>query len=145
MGEYTTKAINHLHECETDLDDARMTALRDLFTLDKNSAMTYTVLEAENLRKYWIQKRLKEMGFPGEQRDLPYQPRMSCPLSGRLIPPPFFQILIQPMRDSVFLKTSSLEDSIYVHITLCLMNHLQFFSQVLFTTTRRVFRIENSP
>jgi len=87
MGEYTTKAINHLHECETDLDDARMTALRDLFTLDKNSAMTYTVLEAENLRKYWIQKRLKEMGFPGEQRALLYQPRMSCPLSERLIPP----------------------------------------------------------
>jgi hypothetical protein len=72
MGEYTTKAIDHLHECKMDLDDAHMTALHDLFTLDKNSAMTYTVLEAQSLRKCWIQKRLEEMGFPGERRNLPY-------------------------------------------------------------------------
>jgi hypothetical protein len=62
---YGPKAIDRLHKCETDLDDARMTALRDLFTLDENKALVYTVLRGESLRKAWIQKRLKEMGFPG--------------------------------------------------------------------------------
>jgi len=65
IGVYGHRAIDRLHECETDLDDARMTALRDLFTLDENCAATYTVLKRESLRKAWIQVRLKEMGFPG--------------------------------------------------------------------------------
>jgi len=62
-GEYGRKAIDRMYECEN-LDDARMTALRDLFTLDENNALTYTAIISDNVRKCWIQKRLKEMGFP---------------------------------------------------------------------------------
>jgi len=65
-GVYGPRAIERLPECETDLDDARMTVLRDIFTLDDPAASTYVVLQRESLRKCWIQKRLQEMGFPGE-------------------------------------------------------------------------------
>jgi hypothetical protein len=66
ISKYGLEAIERLHECETDLDDARMTALRDLFTLDERAATVYVVLTDETLRKSWIQKNLNDMGFPGE-------------------------------------------------------------------------------
>jgi hypothetical protein len=68
LSEYGLRAIERLHECETDLDDARMTALRDLFTLDESAASVYAVIKKESLRKCWIRKRLQEMSFPGESR-----------------------------------------------------------------------------
>jgi len=58
------QAIDLLHESEIYLDDARVTALRDLFTLDANAANTYLVLICDDIRKAWIQKRLREFGFP---------------------------------------------------------------------------------
>ena len=63
---YGAEAIERLYEFETGLDDARMTALRDLFTLDERVASVYVVLKDESLRKNWIRMTLKDMGFPGE-------------------------------------------------------------------------------
>jgi hypothetical protein len=68
ISKYSLEAIKRLHECETDLDDARVTALRDLFTLDERAASVYVVLTKEGLRKRWIQNNLRDMGFPGESR-----------------------------------------------------------------------------
>ena len=65
---YALEATERLHECETDLDDARQTALRDLFELDEGAASVYVVLTDEGLRKSWIRQNLKDMGFPGESR-----------------------------------------------------------------------------
>jgi hypothetical protein len=65
---YSLEAIERLHECETDLDGARITALRDFFALDDVAASVYVVLTDESLRKSWIQMNLKNMGFPGESR-----------------------------------------------------------------------------
>jgi hypothetical protein len=65
---YAFEATERLHERETDLDDARKTALRDLFELDEGAASVYVVLTDEILRKNWIQRNLKDMGFPGESR-----------------------------------------------------------------------------
>ena len=66
ISKYSIEAIERLHECETDLDDARTTALRDLFTLDEREASVYVVLMNESLCKKWIQKHLGDMGFPSE-------------------------------------------------------------------------------
>jgi hypothetical protein len=63
---YGLEATERLHECETDLDDARKTALCDLFESNEGAASVYVVLTDESLRKSWIRMNLKDMGFPGE-------------------------------------------------------------------------------
>jgi len=64
--EVTRRAIERLDECETDLDDARMTALRDLFTLNETPASAYLGIKRDTVRKAWIQGKLTKMGFPSE-------------------------------------------------------------------------------
>jgi hypothetical protein len=59
------KAMTRLQEIETDLDDARLIALIDLFKTDTSEADTYMSLQHDVLRKKWLQKLLAERcGFP---------------------------------------------------------------------------------
>jgi hypothetical protein len=61
------KAMAHLQENETHLDDTRLIALIDLFKSDTSEADTYMSLQREALRKKWLQKQLVERcGFPAE-------------------------------------------------------------------------------
>jgi hypothetical protein len=64
--EMLRRALNLLHDCDMDLDDMRITALRDLFTLDAEAAETYLIIERKDTRKAWVQDQLKGLGFPGE-------------------------------------------------------------------------------
>jgi hypothetical protein len=61
------KAMAHLQENETHLDDERLIALIDLFKSDTLEADTYMSLQRETLRKKWLQKQLVERcGFPAD-------------------------------------------------------------------------------
>jgi hypothetical protein len=61
------KAMAHLQENETHLDDARLIALIDLFKNDTSEADAYMSLQREVLRKKWLQKQLVERcGFPAD-------------------------------------------------------------------------------
>jgi hypothetical protein len=51
-----------------DLDNALMTALRDLFELDEGAARVYVVPMNESLRKSWIRINLKGVGLSGDSR-----------------------------------------------------------------------------
>ena len=61
------KAMSHLQELETHLDNARMVAMIDLFKSDTSEADTYMSLQHEALHKRWLQKQLVDhCGFPSD-------------------------------------------------------------------------------
>jgi hypothetical protein len=63
--EHCAKAITHLQEIETHLDDMHMIALIDLFKADTAEADTYMSLQHDALHKKWLNKQLfKHGGFP---------------------------------------------------------------------------------
>jgi hypothetical protein len=59
------KAVKCAQELETDLDNARLIALLDVFA-DTFHANVYLSFECEALRKVWVEKRLSELGFPDD-------------------------------------------------------------------------------
>lgn len=63
------KAMARLQEIETDLDDARLVALIDLFKTNTSEADAYMSLQREGLRKKWVDKQLERFGFPAAAND----------------------------------------------------------------------------
>ena len=65
--EHHAKAMSHLQELETHLDDACMVAMIDLFKSDTSEADTYMSLQHEALHKKWLHKQLvNHCGFPSD-------------------------------------------------------------------------------
>lgn len=65
--EHHAKAMSHLQELETHLDNAHIIAMIDLFKSDTSEADTYMSLQHEALCKRWLQKQLVDhCGFPSD-------------------------------------------------------------------------------
>ena len=64
--ERRSKAMDRVQELEAELDDARLVALIDLFQTNTSAADAYMTLKREALRKVWVQRRLKDLGFPDD-------------------------------------------------------------------------------
>ena len=57
------EASELLHKTDTDLDDAAIVAMVDLFAKDGEKARTYMQFLRDSLQKKWVRKELKEMNF----------------------------------------------------------------------------------
>lgn len=56
-----TKAIKRLETLEDDLDNEEKLDMMDLFQKDVGMADAYMSIQGEDLRKGWVQRRLREL------------------------------------------------------------------------------------
>lgn len=62
--ERRAKAMHLFQEQESYLSDDCIVAFIDLFRMDTAAADAYIVLKRDGVRKAWVQKQLKGLGFP---------------------------------------------------------------------------------
>jgi hypothetical protein len=68
--ERRAKAMELIQEQESYLSDDCLVAFIDLFRADTAAADAYVALKREGLRKSWVQKQMKDLGFPALDSDL---------------------------------------------------------------------------
>lgn len=62
--EHWAKAMDLFQEQEGYLSDECVVTFIDLFRLDSAAAYAYIALKCDGLRKAWIQRQMKDLGFP---------------------------------------------------------------------------------
>jgi hypothetical protein len=62
--ECQAKAMDLFQEQECYLSDDCMVAFIDLFRVDSAAADAYIALKRNGLRKAWVQRQMKDLGFP---------------------------------------------------------------------------------
>jgi hypothetical protein len=62
--ERRAKAMDLFQEQESYLSDDCMVAFIDLFRVDSAAADAYIALKRDGLRKAWVQRQMKDLGFP---------------------------------------------------------------------------------
>jgi hypothetical protein len=63
---YRVEAMDKVQKEEPDLDDDQVVALVDLFRTDSSAAEAYMAIVRPTIRKAWLNKQLRLLGFPNE-------------------------------------------------------------------------------
>ena len=61
---YRVQAMDKVQKEEPDLDDDQVVAFVDLFRADSGAAEAYMAIVRPTIRKAWLNKQLKQLGFP---------------------------------------------------------------------------------
>ena len=67
---YRVEAMDKVQKDEPDLDDNQVVALVDLFRTDSSAAEAYMAIVRPAIRKAWLNKQLRLLGFPIEVQGL---------------------------------------------------------------------------